>query len=241
MHQSCFRAKANILPRKSRKVSEKSVNFIFQQVLAKAKGEILPGIINDAKASGKSAAKRVFDDRRGHIMATGCIPFYGWVKAPMLIADAKRDAINNAKHAAEETANSEFHSAAVKVCRQNLIDSNWNCNLFTNETLMFLKNVQIELEFGSFVFFLRRGKNRQGFCRLSLNGHLELVPALILFYSLQFTLFKDGHHCYGRRKLVPVPRVCVLKRVQCIRNKTFQSKGEDQEQTQLTYGVHARI
>ena len=153
MHQSCFRAKANILPRKSRKVSEKSVNFIFQQVLAKAKGEILPGIINDAKASGKSAAKRVFDDRRGHIMATGCIPFYGWVKAPMLIADAKRDAINNAKHAAEETVNSEFHSAAVKVCRQNLIDFNWNCNLFTNETLMFLKNVQIELEFGSFIFF----------------------------------------------------------------------------------------
>lgn len=116
MHQSCFRAKVNILPRPSRKVSKKSVNFIFQQVLAKAKGEILPGIINDAKASGKSAAKRVFDDRRGHIMATGCIPFYGWVKAPMLIADAKRDAINDAKHAAEETVNSEFHCAAVKVC-----------------------------------------------------------------------------------------------------------------------------
>ena len=73
----------------------------------------------------------------------------------MLIADAKRDAINNAKHAAEETVNSEFHSAAVKVSWQNLIDSNWNCNLFTNETLMFLKNVQIELEFGSFVFFFK--------------------------------------------------------------------------------------
>ena len=116
MHQSCFRAKVNILPRPSRKVSKTSVNFIFQQVLAKAKGEILPGIINDAKASCKSEAKRVFDDRRGHIMATGCIPFYGWVKAPMLIADAKRDAINDAKHAAEETVNSEFHSAAVKVC-----------------------------------------------------------------------------------------------------------------------------
>ena len=144
MHQSCFRAKVNILPRPSRKVSKKSVNFIFQQVLAKTKGEILPGIINDAKASGKSAAKRVFDDRRGHIMATGCIPFYGWVKAPMLIADAKRDAINDAKHAAEETVNSEFHSAAVKVCWQNLIDSNWNCNLFTHETLIFLRTSRLK-------------------------------------------------------------------------------------------------
>ena len=116
---------------------KKSVNFIFQQVLAKAKDEILPGIINDAKASGKSAAKRVFDDRRGHIMATGCIPFYGWVKAPMLIADAKRDAINDAKHAAEETVNSKFNSSAVKVCWQNLIDSNFNS--FTHKTLMFLR------------------------------------------------------------------------------------------------------
>lgn len=94
----------------------KSLNFIFQQVLAEAKGDILPNIVDEAKSSGKSAAKKVFDDRRGHIIAIGLIPFYGWVKAPMLIAEAKTDAINDAKNAAKATVNSKFNSPAVKVC-----------------------------------------------------------------------------------------------------------------------------
>ena len=101
--------------------SKESLYFTFQQVLAKAKGEVLPKIINNAKSSGKSAAKRVFDDRRGHIIAIGLIPFYGWVKAPMLIADAKRDAINDAKNAAKAAVNSQFNSPAIKVCQQTLI------------------------------------------------------------------------------------------------------------------------
>ena len=83
--------------------------------MAKAKQEVLPGIINEAKASGKSAAKKVFDDRRGHILAIGLIPFYGWVKAVKLIAAAKRDAIKEAKEAAKEKVNSELNSPAVKV------------------------------------------------------------------------------------------------------------------------------
>jgi len=87
---------------------------ITEQVLAKAKGEVLPKIINNAKSSGKSAAKRVFDDRRGHIIAIGLIPFYGGVKARMLIADAKRDAINDAKNAAKAAVNSQFNSPAIK-------------------------------------------------------------------------------------------------------------------------------
>ena len=91
--------------------------MIFKQVLAKAKREILPKIVNDAKSSGKSAAKRVFDDRRGHIIAIGLIPFYGWVKGQMLIADAKRDANKDAKNAAIATVNNQFNSSAVTALR----------------------------------------------------------------------------------------------------------------------------
>ncbi|EDO42668.1 predicted protein [Nematostella vectensis] len=87
---------------------------IQTQVLAQAKSQVVPPIVNASKDEGKRAAKRVFDDRRGHIMAIGLIPFYGWVKSQQLIADAKRDAINNARNAARNKANQEFGSPAVQ-------------------------------------------------------------------------------------------------------------------------------
>ena len=62
--------------------------------------------------------------------------------------------------------------------------------------------------------WLHRGfylKSRQiglicSYSRLSLNGHLELVPAFL--YSFHLTLYKEH--------LVPVPKVSVLERVDCI-------------------------
>ena len=83
--------------------------------MAKAKQEVLPRIIYEAKASGKSAAEKVFDERRGHILAIGLIPFYGLAKAGLLIAASKRDAIKEAKEAAKEKVNSELNSPAIKV------------------------------------------------------------------------------------------------------------------------------
>ena len=83
--------------------------------MTQAKTQVLPNIINNAKSKGKSAAKRVFDDRRGHIIAIGLIPFYGWVKVAQLISDAKRDAINDARNAAKQSVTDDFNSEAVKV------------------------------------------------------------------------------------------------------------------------------
>lgn len=83
--------------------------------MAQAKAQVLPNVVNNAKSRGKSAAKRVFDDRRGHIIAIGLIPFYGWVKSQMLVADAKRDAINDARNAAKASVIDDFNSEAVKV------------------------------------------------------------------------------------------------------------------------------
>ena len=83
--------------------------------MAQARAQVLPNIINNAKSRGKHAAKRVFDDRRGHIIAIGMIPFYGWVKSQHLISDAKRDAINDARNAAKQSVIDDFNSAGVKV------------------------------------------------------------------------------------------------------------------------------
>ena len=57
----------------------------------------------------------MFDDRRGHIIAIGLIPFYGWYKAAVLISDGKHDAVEDAKNAAKQSVIDDFNSESVKV------------------------------------------------------------------------------------------------------------------------------
>ena len=86
-----------------------------QGIQAAVKQNIQPQVVANAKAAGKSASKRIFDDRRKNIILTSLIPFYGWVKGTKMISQASSDAKKAAKTAAQQSVQEAFDSPSIKV------------------------------------------------------------------------------------------------------------------------------